>query len=210
MRDAGDRQHAIKEERTKREENDADLSHDDGDLPVPTTIHSVGAIEESRGLVPPSMLVGKVRGGDSEENDEEDQESAVDWTHKADDHGIDDHRVIAFEASQGRVDGPVVTPRRADVVDQPNDGIRVTSARHVTSVEGGAVQANRLDVADEDPTSSIGGSILGSDSVSVNVAKGHRNCSLQQFIEALITAEYSPPGHRAVRSFAFVRTIGRG
>ena len=62
MRDASDRQRAVEEVGAKHEECDAGLSRDDGDLPEPTSVQSVGAIEKPHRLERPAALVRQVRG----------------------------------------------------------------------------------------------------------------------------------------------------
>ena len=108
VRDAGDRQHVVVEVGAEDEEGDGGLSRNDGDLPEPTSVQSVGAIEESHRLKRPAALVREVMDWNPEEDDEEKEQSAVQGTHKGDHQCVDQLQVIALVAFESSVDGPVL------------------------------------------------------------------------------------------------------
>ena len=140
MRDAGDRQRAVEEVGAKDEEGNGGLPRDDDGLPVPTTIHSVGAIEESRRLERPALLVGKVLDRNSDESDEEKEHPTVDETHE-DDQDADQRPVVAPVTLEGRVHRPVLVRhvdliqlRRVVHVDAEEDAQRRLQHRHQSDV----------------------------------------------------------------------------
>ena len=108
VRNACDRQHVVVKVCAKHEEGDGGFSRNDGDLPVPTAVQLVGAIEESRCLERPALFVRQLTYWNLEEYDEEKEESAVQGTHKREDQGIEQLRVVTFVAFEACVDGPVL------------------------------------------------------------------------------------------------------
>ena len=140
VRDAGDRQHVVVEVGAEDEEGDGGLSRNDGDLPEPTSVQLVGAIEESRRLECPALLVCQVVDWNPEEDDEEKEQSAVEGTHKGDHQCVDQLQVIALVAFEARVDRPVLRHhafckiQRVVHVDAKEDAQRGLQHRHESDV----------------------------------------------------------------------------
>ena len=138
--DADDRQHVVVEVGTEHEEGDGGLSRNDGDFPVPTSVQFVGAIEESRRLECPALLVRQVMDWNLERDDEEKEQSAVQGTHKSDHQCVDQLQVIAFVTLEARVDDPVLRHhvfckiQRIVYADAEEDAQRGLQHRHEREV----------------------------------------------------------------------------
>ena len=101
-----DGQHAVEAMRTEHQEGDPCLPCDNGNLPVATAAVSVAAVEESHRLVDPVVCVVQVLFRRAQDDDEGDQQSTVDEADERQDQNRQ-HQVIAFEALQTRLHGPV-------------------------------------------------------------------------------------------------------